>query len=129
MDELTRFDLALSYSSSEAWIAKDITDLIARYGYKVYCFDHQPDHTKGFLRQNLRQIYQNSRLNVIIWSAGYGRKSNDALVSMERRCITNRHVEKGDAKSLFILTIDNTPIDQELEEVLVHRLKKIGVVV
>lgn len=128
MDQLTQFDLALSYSSSDAWIAKDISDLIARYGYRVYCFDHQPDHTKGFLRQNLRSIYQNSRLNLVIWSAEYAEKTKDSLVSMERRCITNRHVEKGDAKSLFILSTDNTPIDIELEEVLVHELEKLGIV-
>jgi hypothetical protein len=128
MDQDLRFDVALSYSSKDAWVGKDLHYLISRYGFSVYCYDCEPGRTHGFLRTKLREIYRDSSLNVLIWSRNYGDQPKESFLAMERRCLTNRHVEKGDPESLFILSIDNSPLPLDLEDVLAHQLEKEGLI-
>ena len=45
---------------------------------------------------------------------------------MERRCISARHVEKGDGDTLLILSMDNTSLPRDLEDILAHNLKDVG---
>lgn len=122
-----RFDVALSYTRDASWVAKDIYHLLTQYGISVFCYDYLADYARGFLRSELRNIYSDSLVNVVIWSATYREHGSDSLVAMERRRISNRHVEKGDARSLAILALDDTPLDRDLEEVLTHKLTDIGV--
>lgn len=128
MDQDIRFDVALSYSGTDAWAAKDLHDLISQYGYSVYCAERQPDRARGFLREKLFEIYSNSRVNVMIWSHSYANKPEDSVVAMEERCLWERHIGKGDAKSLFILALNNTPLPRNFEGVLTHRLHEQGLV-
>ncbi|NCO32755.1 MAG: TIR domain-containing protein, partial [Armatimonadetes bacterium] len=127
MSEDLQFDMALSYSDSDAWLAKDLANLVLRYGYEVYCADLQPDQARGFLRANLREIYRSACVNVVIWSKDYAAKEKDSIVGTEMRLIINRHIEKDDARALFVLAIDGTPPQDDLQEVLFHKLKDIGI--
>ena len=122
------FDVALSYSDTDVWVAKDLHDLIFQYGFSVYCADRQPDYARGALRKKLFGIYGNSRVNVIIWSQSYARKPEDSIVAMEKDCIWERHVGHRDRDSLFILALDDTPLDGNLKGVLSHKLHEIGLV-
>jgi len=122
------FDIAISYASQEAWLARDLHDLLTPYGRSVYCFDRMPDESRGFLRERLRDIYTTSALNVVIWSESYSKAAPDSFPAMERRFIIHRHVNKGEAESLFPVSVDATPLDTDLEVTLVHRLQDSGVV-
>lgn len=126
-DEKAQFNVALSYSESDVWAARDLHDLICQYGYSVYCADRQPDLTRGILRERLHDIYSSSRVNVMIWSTSYANKPKESIVAMEEQCLWLRHVKNDDAKSLFILSIDDTPIPEYLAGVLTHILHRIGI--
>jgi hypothetical protein len=126
MEHDLQFDVAFSYAAEDAWIAKDLYNLIAQSGLSVYCYDFQADRAFGFLRSRLLDIYRDARLNVVVWSQNYATAVPDSFPSMERRCIINRHIEKGAAESLFVLRADNEPLSRELDMVLVHDLRRLG---
>ena len=128
MNQDISFDVALSYSDPDVWIAKDLHDLVFEYGFSVYCAERHPDYTRGHLREKLFDIYRNSRVNVIIWSQSYAQKLKDAIVAMERDFIWERHVGHRDRESLFILALDDTPLDRNLQDVLYHKLHEIGLI-
>jgi hypothetical protein len=128
MDQDLRFDVALSYSSEDAWVGKDLHSLVTQFGFSVYSYDSQPDRVHGFLRTKLLDIYRDSSINVLVWSRSYGSNPKESFVAMERRCLTGRHIEKGEAESLFILSMDDNPLPRDLEDVLVHNLQKEGLV-
>src|SRR5688572_11319723 len=118
------FDLALSYAAEDSWLAKDLHGLISRIGFLVYSYDEFPDHARGTLRRNLRDIYYDSRLNVVIWSSTYQAKPLDSIVACERRCIGDRHVERGDSNSLLIVRLDGTPLERDFQTILGHSLHR-----
>jgi hypothetical protein len=120
MTQGLRFDVAISSVRDDAWIAKDLSNLIKRSGFSVYCYLHQPDLIQGFLRPRLRDIYADSSLNILVWSKNYSAQPDSTIPAMERRCISMRHVDKGEASSLLILCADETPLDRDLEPILAH---------
>lgn len=128
MNQDISFDVALSYSDPDVWVAKDLHDLVFEYGFSVYCAERQPDRARGPLRKKLFDIYSNSRVNVIFWSQSYAQKLKDEIVAMEKDCIWERHVGHRDRESLFIIALDDTPLDRNLQDVLYHKLHDIGVV-
>lgn len=121
------FDIAISYASAEAWIAKDLYDLLVPYGYRVYCYDRMPDESRGFLRENLRDIYLRSGLNLLLWSQAYATAPDDSFPTMERRFLVHRHVNKGESITLIPISVDDYRIASDLELMLVHRLRDNGV--
>lgn len=121
-----RFDIAFSYASEDAWIARDLYNLIAQSGLSVYCYDQHPDRAAGFLRARLLDIYRDSRMNVMLWSRAYASASSDSFPAMERRCTVNRHVEKGDAETLFVIRLDDEGLARDLDTVLVHDIRRHG---
>jgi len=122
------FDIAISYTSQEAWLAKDLHDLLIPYDLSVYCFDRMPDEARGFLRERLGDIYAESKLNILIWSAAYSKAAPDSFVAMERRFLVHRHVNKGESESLLPIRVDATAYDRDLDITLVHGLQDLGVV-
>lgn len=126
--EETRFDVALSYSETDVWVARDVHDLISERGYSTYCADRQPDAARGILREKLHDIYSSSRVNVMIWSCSYAAKPRDSVVVMEEQCLWLRHIKNGDSESLFILAVDETPLSQYFAGILAHKIQRTGVV-
>src|ERR1019366_9156963 len=122
-----QFDVAFSYAGQDAWIAKDLCNLIEQSGLSVYCYDRQPDRTGGFLHTHLLDIYRDSRLNVVLWSRSYNSASPDGPLAMERRCIIHRHIEKGAAESLLVLRIDDEPLARDIEVILAHDVRREGI--
>lgn len=120
------FQIAISYASGDGWLARDLHDLLVPYGYSVYCYDKMPDEARGVLRENLRQIYANSWLNILFWSDEYSRKSLDSFPAMERRFIAHRHVNTGDTQTLLFVRTDASPIPSDFEILLAHRIDQIG---
>ena len=123
----TRFDIALSYSSNDSWIAKDLHDLLAAYGFKVYCYDRQPDESRGFLRESLRDIYLNSQLNILLWSSSHASAATDSFPAMERRFLAHRHINKGEAETLIPIDVDGHPLAHDLEIATVQPLRQHGI--
>ncbi len=123
-----RFDIAISYASQEAWLAKDLYDLLTPYGLLVYCYDRMPDEARGFLRERLRDIYATSGLNILIWSESYSNAAPDSFSAMERRFLVHRHVNKGESESLLPIRVDETAHDRDLDITLVHNIRELGVV-
>jgi hypothetical protein len=123
-----KYQIALSYSSEDSWIAKDLYDLMLYYGYNIYCYDRMPDDTKGNLRANLVDIYNNSRINVLLWSKNYASKTMPSFPAMERTFLVNRHINKGENLSLIIVNIDNHKLDDDIEIVLSHNISNIGII-
>ena len=121
------FDVAISYFSSECWIAKDIYTLLTRHGITCYCASIQRDAANGFLRKELFDIYNNSLLNVMIYSKGYNAVRDDSIVKMERNILFDRTIGRGDGKSLFILLTDSESIPNDLQMCLSHHLHTIGI--
>jgi hypothetical protein len=109
------------------WAARDTHDLLSEYGFRVYCYDRQPDEAHGFLHSRLRDIYADSCLNILFWSKAYSVKSKDSFVAMERRAIVHRHVELGRAESIAVLLMDETLLERDLETILGHPLQKVGI--
>lgn len=126
MSQNLTFDVALSYSNRDVGIARDLYGLIASSGLSVYSYEAQPDRAAGFLRSHLLDIYRGSLLNVVLWSREYAWSESPDVTEMERRCIANRHVEIGPAESLFLLRVDGEPMSRELDTVLAHDLRAIG---
>ena len=120
------FDVALSYHAQDEWLARDIHDLLVASSVKVYCYSQALDATAGNIRDSLREIYATSSLNILIWSEAYATSSADSIVAMERRLIVHRHLNKGDTKTLLIVSADGFPIAEDLEIALVHDLKRTG---
>jgi hypothetical protein len=98
-----RFDVAISCTEEDSWIARDLHNLVRRSGFSVYCYLEQPDVIRGFMRPKLRDIYSDSSLNVLLWSHSYGTRPRGSIPAMERRAIAARHVDRGDADSLLII--------------------------
>jgi hypothetical protein len=128
MKSVPSFDIAISYASQQAWLAKDLHDLLTPYGLSVYCYERMPDEAKGFLRERLRDIYATSKLNILIWSESYSKAASDSFPAMERRFLVHRHVNKGEAESLLSISVDSTAYEGDLDITLVHSVQNLGVV-
>jgi hypothetical protein len=122
------FEIAVSYAVGDEWIARDLHDLLVSSGISVFSYARHPDATGGFLRDNLTRIYEESSLNVLLWSREYAEASNSAasFPAMERRVMVHRHVHKGEAESLLIVAVDAEPIPRDLEIALIHNIRKAG---
>lgn len=127
MEVNSPFDIALSYCADDAWVAKDLHALVTAKGLTVYAYDLEIDQAGGFLRDNLTYIYEDSCLNVLVWSQGYRDKQRETLVSMERRVIVSRHVRRGEDKSLLIVALDEAELDRDLNDILAHSIRREGV--
>jgi hypothetical protein len=121
------FDVAFSYSSNDAWIARDLSKLIAQSGLTIYCYDNEPDRVAGFLRSKLLDIYRDSRLNVVLWSRSYASAMPESFPAMECRCVINRHVEKGDAQALLLISLDDETLTRAMDTILAHDIRRQGV--
>jgi hypothetical protein len=68
-------------------------------------------------------------VNVLFWSQDYANKQSGSIVKMEKEQLWNRHIGKGEYKSLFILNIDGSQLPPEFEDnVVIHNLNDIGIV-
>ena len=121
-----KYHIALSYASSDAWIAKDLYEILISYNYSVYCYDKMPDETQGILRDKLREIYQGACLNILLWSSSYDNNSEDSFASMERRFIVDRHLYRGDDDALMVVCVDESPLPKDFDMILAHNIKKTG---
>ena len=121
-----RFDVAISCTEEDSWIARDLHNLVRRSGFSVYCYLEQPDVIRGFMRPKLRDIYTDSSLNVLLWSHSYATRPTDSIPAMERRAIAARHVDRGDADSLLIIVVDDAKLERDFADVLAHKLQREG---
>lgn len=126
MPNRQKFDIAFSFSADDAWIGRDLTTIFKGFGLSAYFSADNPDYAGGFLRKELMNVYKNSSVNVMLWSSSYMVKAKDSIVAMEKDIIWQRHVGKGEHKTLFILNIDNAPIPEDFELCLTHNIKDIG---
>jgi hypothetical protein len=124
---MKKYDVAFSFTQKDAWIARDIDKLLQRLGITCYCSANLPDRANGQLRRELFDIYRSSRINVLIFSAEYNSKPKDSIVAMERKILFDRHVGRGDEKSLFILVVDDINIPHELDMCLAQYISDIGI--
>jgi hypothetical protein len=122
-------DVAFSFAAEDSWLATDISTVLRYYNLDVYSFQNTPDAAGGFLRTRLREIYSASRLNILIWSDAYMKKTEatESIVAMEYRGLIHRHIEKGDGQSLFVARVDRTSIPCAFEPILVHQLQDHGI--
>lgn len=120
------FDIALSFSAEDKWIANDIYLMLKKAGFNVYCSTNNPDFAGGFLRTELRDIYKKSIINVMLLSCLYENKPNDSIVAMERRELLHRHL-RNEAYSLFILRVDNVTIPNDIEQLTVQTIQDVGI--
>jgi hypothetical protein len=130
MTDDLQFDVAFSNTGKEdGWVARDLYNLIARRGLSVYCSCHKSSpRAAGILPARLRDIYRDSRLNLLLWSRAYESAARDAssFPAMELSCIVERHISKGDARSLFLLVLDDTPPTHGLERLLRFDIRENG---
>lgn len=120
------FDVAISFTARDRWLAVDMHKLFTQSGIRSYCSAEQADEASGLLRRNLYDIYDTSLLNFMIYSEEYESKRNDSIVRMERQVIFDRHVGRGDSESLFVLLTDTEP-PNDFKMCLAHRLHDIGI--
>ena len=123
IDDL-RFDVALSYCSDHSWIARDIYTLVSQKGFSVYCYDYDVDRAGGFIRDNLNMIYNDAKLNVMLWSKAYKDSERDSFIGQERHIIIDRHIHRGDDRSLIIVRVDDTPLTRDIDKILAVDIKK-----
>jgi len=127
MTNLKKINVAFSFSDDNAWIGKDLTSLLEEVGLSTYYSADNPDFTGGFLRKELMKVYENSSINVMLWSSSYMSKPKDSIVAMEENILWQRHVGKSEHKTLFILEVDNAPIPKHFEICLTHNINDIGI--
>lgn len=121
------FDIAFSFASEDAWIAKDIKLILEHLGVNSYFSETLPDKANGKLHAELRKIYELSLLNVMILSEAYASKPKYSVVELEKKVLFGRHITNRDEKSLFILNIDNSSIPQKFNSVTFHPIAKCGI--
>jgi hypothetical protein len=127
VEERIQFDVALSYAKEDAGIAGDLYRLIAKSGLSVYCYGYQPGIAAGFLRLRLMEIYQASRLNVVLWSKDYSDKGGEEFSLMELDCLVHRHIGKRESKSLLIFVTDGHPLAPSIDIVSAYDIRSTGV--
>jgi hypothetical protein len=122
------YDVALSFSADDAWMATDIATLLKRYGFSAYCSKSLPDRAGGQLRKKLRDIYRNSGVNVLLWTPSYAAKARDSVVFMERQLLWDRHIGKSDFDTLLIASCGMPDVPDDYDECLTHSVESNGLV-
>jgi hypothetical protein len=124
---MQRYDVAISFSSEDDWIAKDIHTLMNRYGVSCYCSKNERDAASGNLHESLREIYRTSLLNVLVYSQAYSSAPSNSTIAMELEELIARHTSSSSDRSLYVLLVDIDKPPVELTELLHHRLKDVGI--
>lgn len=122
-----KYDVAISFSRSDQWIAKDLARALGERGLKTYYSADNPNRTNGFFSKELRTIYIESSLNVMIWSSSYATKDAQSPVNLEKDALLYRHIGQRDYRSLIILDVDDYPIDSEFAMLLMHKIYDVGI--
>lgn len=126
MTEDVKFDVAISFSSDDSWIGKDLAALLNQIGLNTYFSPSSPDLAGGFFRQKLANIYNHSTVNLLIYSESYASKPKDSIVYMEKSILWDRHIGRSEHESLFILGAGNLKCPDEFSMCLFHRINDIG---
>jgi hypothetical protein len=121
------FDVAISFDDGDKWFAEDIHEVMTAYGLSVYCYTKMIDAAGGRLRENLKRVYDESRINVIVWSKAYADSIEPKMCAMERRFLLDRHVMLNDSKGLIIANIDGHPVDRDMLSLSHYNLRDVGV--
>jgi hypothetical protein len=124
---VSKYDLAISYASDDTWLANDLYELLSPYNISIYCYSKMLDASGGRLRENLKQVYDDSRLNLLIWSRSYAESVEPLFPAMERRFLVDRHIYENDHMSLIPISIDGFEIGKDLKSLLFHSIRQIGV--
>lgn len=115
------FQVAISFSDEKSWIAEDLQNFLKEIGIESFYYKAYPDYTGGNLNMNIKNIYTNSNLNVIVWSHDYAKKSYDSVVTTELQTMENRHITNQEYGSLVIINSDNSPIHNKFSDITFHR--------
>lgn len=122
------FDVAISYCSENRLYALNLFEILREGGLSVY-FSSIPknmDVAGGNLREELKKIYTDSSVNIIIWSKNYIEKSeSNSVVKSEYNLLLSRHISKADYKSLYIYKVDSTPLSEEFKEITAHQAEEV----
>lgn len=122
------FKVAFSFADADEWVAKDLYFLLERGGISSYCSVNIPGHANGNLRKKFSSIYNESLLNIMIFSDAYNSKPAGSVVAMERRIIYKRHIDKHEEENLLILNIDNSAPPKDFKNCLIHKVQDIGLI-
>jgi hypothetical protein len=113
-----KFDVAISFNSSENWLGNDLYKLLTKDGLSVYNYHFHPNYVKEKFREDLINIYVQSKINILIYSTSYITKSRDKEkynpIYHEFKAIWERHVEQCSYKDLFVIIYDDASITQKL---------------
>jgi hypothetical protein len=120
------FQVAISFSDEKSWIAEDLYNLLKEIGIDSFYYKAYPDYTGGNLEENIKNIYNYSNLNLIIWSEDYAKKSFDSVVTTELATMHNRHISNQEYDSLIIVNSDNSQIHNKFSKITFHNLYQIG---
>jgi hypothetical protein len=125
------FQVAISFSEDSSSLAEDLHDFLIEQGISCYFYKKYSDRTRGFLRDKIERIYTNSDLNVMIWSEEYRTKDEDAVVSIEKQTIYDRHLKGNQADQLYILLNDlnvknEIKVSNKFSSITYHSLSKTG---
>jgi hypothetical protein len=121
------FQVAISFSDEKSWIAEDIFNFLKEIGIDSFYYKAYPDYTGGNLEDNIKKVYNNSNLNVIIWSNDYAKKSFDSVVNTELQTMQNRHISNQEYDSLVIVNSDNSQIHNKFSKITFHNLNEMGI--
>jgi len=119
------FDVAISYCGENHFYAINLYEILRECGLSVYCSGAPQftDAAGGNLRKELRNIYQNSSVNILLWSQDYLAKiDSDSVIKMEHDLLFSRHVARVSYKSLYIYRLDSTPVSDDFEDCLSHKV-------
>lgn len=110
------FDIAMSFCSEQSWLANDLFKLLTRDGLFVYNFNYHPNFIKERFREELKEIYSKSKVNIIIYSSDYLSKSKDNMTPIyyEFNSLWNRHIINESHEDLFLIVYDKKEINQKL---------------
>lgn len=120
------FQVAFSFSNEKSWIAEDLYNFLKEVGIDSFYYKAYPDYMGGNLDANVKNVYNNSNLNVIIWSDEYAKKPIDSVVNTELQIMQNRHITNHEYDSLIIIKSDNFQIHNKFSELTYHNIDQIG---
>lgn len=121
------FQVAISFSDEKTWLAEDLYNLLTEQGVKTFYYKADPDFTSGKLETKIIDIYENSSINVIIWSDEYSKKSYDSIVNTELKTMERRHINNQEFESLLIINSDNSMIHNKFSEITYHNIETFGI--
>jgi hypothetical protein len=126
----TTFDVAISVTGADAWVARDLRCLLDEAGHRTYFYGDYADVAQGRLRRNLYDIYSASAVNVLLWSQHYRQQLDDphSIICQEFYCLLDRHLAPDKADALLIVRADGEPVTDLVGDILYHDLRGVGLV-